>query len=107
MSSIITKYLGPTDTKGGRVKAIGGGTSVVLPLTVENAHNFHRVVALTLLAKLGWDGKWVMGSAGDGRGVFVLVPCTAGVDPCILLPDGSEMHLSDIQKGTVPAVRGS
>ena len=107
MSSIVTKYLGPTNTKGGRVKAIGGGTSVVLPLTVENAHNFHRVVALTLLAKLDWDGKWVMGSVGDGRGVFVRVPGSEGVDPCILLPDGSEMHLSDILKGPVSAVRGS
>lgn len=103
MSSIITKYLGPTNKHmGGRVKASGGGTSVVIPFTVENANNFHHVVALVLIAKLDWDGKWVMGNAGGGRGVFVRVPCSDGVGPCILLPDGSEMSTHDFAKGAVP-----
>ncbi len=59
MNAIVTKYLSPTDTKSGRIKATcSGGT-----LTEGYEHKFsgpvnHRNVALALAAELGWlDGN--------------------------------------------------
>lgn len=53
--AIETKYLGPTNTKGGRVKATADAGSI----TVEwdhalNIHDNHEAAARALLDKLDW-----------------------------------------------------
>ena len=53
--AIVTKYLGPTDSRGARVKAVCEAGTVTLPWdhglhTCEN----HEAAAMALCAKLGW-----------------------------------------------------
>lgn len=55
MQAIITKYLGPTDTRGGRVKAKcdAGSVTVSWDHALDIELN-HRAAALALITKLGW-----------------------------------------------------
>lgn len=68
--SIHTRYIGPTDSRGARVKArTSSGLSLTLSCddalgTDEN----HKAAAQALAVKLGWNGHWVAGAAPDGRG---------------------------------------
>lgn len=68
--AIITKYIGPTNTKGARVKATNGDgikTYVVWNHAKTTADN-HKEAIATLRAKLGWmsdDALWSYGWLGD------------------------------------------
>lgn len=78
MKAIITKYLGPTNTKGERIKAWCAAGSVTIPypheLDIEKAN---VKAAQELIQKLKWDNKtypkpWYIGSLPDRTGyVFV------------------------------------
>lgn len=56
MQAIVTKYLGPTNYRGSRVKATCQAGSLILPwddaLDVEANHD---MAASALRTKLGWD----------------------------------------------------
>lgn len=74
MQAITTKYIGPTDTRGSRVKAF---TESGLSLTVGwnnefNSEENHRNAAHALAKKLGWHGQWVGGGIKAGN-VYVCV----------------------------------
>ena len=75
--SIMTKYLGPTDYKGGRVKATAtGGRTVTLSwdygLGIEGNH---VAAAKALATKLDWTERgWIGGGLNEGGFVFVSVP---------------------------------
>lgn len=73
--AIETKYLGPTNSRGGRIKAIAWADSVTISYNHELNHaENHRAAADALLAKLGWDGKFAQGGNVKGDGyVFVNV----------------------------------
>lgn len=62
MQAIITKWIGPSNVRGSRVKASCDAGSVTLSwdhsLNIE--HN-HHTAALKLCAKLGWTGKLASG----------------------------------------------
>ena len=78
--AIQTKFIGPTNTKGSRVKAWADAGA--LTLSWNHRHNpeqNHKLAAETLARKLGWSGVWNGGSApGDSSGyVFVLADETA------------------------------
>ena len=93
MQTIMTKYLGPTDTKGPRVKAMTSSGHRGSTYTVGWDHSLdvegnHADAAQKLLDKLGWRGEWRMGSTDRGY-VFVnatdhnspkLMAATAGWD---------------------------
>lgn len=70
MQAIITKYLGPTNHRGSRIKATAYAGSVTVPFdysldTVER----HRAAAMALAAKYGWrEGAWTYGEMPDGSG---------------------------------------
>jgi hypothetical protein len=69
MQAIVTKYIGPTNHRGARVKATCQAGSVVIPYdyalgTYEN----HDAAARALLEKLGWCGQWFGGGMPDGTG---------------------------------------
>ena len=68
--TISTKYIGPTDFRGSRVKArSSSGLSVTLSWDdALNVDANHRAAALALATKLKWSGRWIAGAAGDGRG---------------------------------------
>lgn len=67
MQAIQTKYFGPTNHRGARIKAICAAASVTVPYdhalsVVEN----HIAAADVLLRRLDWSGRWVAGGLSDG-----------------------------------------
>lgn len=72
---IRTKFIGPTNSRGSRVKAatLDKNPSTGRPdsLTVDwnhsiNAHENHRRAAMALAKRNGWGGFWAHGDALDG-----------------------------------------
>lgn len=55
-TAIVTKYHGPTNTRGARISANAGmGRRCSIPYD-HAAHNPHDTAALALCAKMGWEG---------------------------------------------------
>lgn len=76
--AIITKYIGPTNYRGSRVKATCAAKSVTLPwIDSLNSDENHELAARELADSLGWvfpDYELVGGGMPDNRGncyVFV------------------------------------
>lgn len=67
--AIRTVFLGPTNSRGARVKATCAAGSVTVPYEYEG--NPHEVAAQALLEKMGWDGDMVGGCLPDGSHCFV------------------------------------
>ncbi len=68
--AIRTVYLGPTNSRGSRIKATAAAGSV----TVEydyGARDPHAIAAQALLDKLGWKGDMIGGCLPDGSNCFV------------------------------------
>ena len=69
--AIETRYLGPTNTKGGRIKATAWAGSVTVPydhaLSLEDNH---RAAAMALVAKYGWTGTYAQGGHAKGVGYY-------------------------------------
>jgi len=73
--AIVTKYHGPTNTRGSRISAqsAGGRVSVSYDHELTSGQN-HAKAAATLAAKLGWSGRMVGGGSPDSTGsIFVFV----------------------------------
>jgi hypothetical protein len=67
--AIITKYVGPTNTKPARIKAAtGGGYSLTIPYSYDG--NPHMAAAQMLARKMGWGGTMIEGHTTEGS-VFV------------------------------------
>lgn len=67
--AIETRYLGPTNTKGSRIKATAWAGSVTIPLDYGvSTEMAHWLAAAALQEKLGWDGKWFQGGNAKGTG---------------------------------------
>ena len=69
MQAITTKFLGPTNSRGPRVKASAERGSI----TVHWDHRFnvesnHALAAKALAEKFGWGGWWVAGTSPNGCG---------------------------------------
>jgi hypothetical protein len=70
---ITTKYLGPTDTKGSRIKASCElGTVTLSRDHALGVYENHEAAARALAAKVGITGQFASGSVSDGY-VFVRV----------------------------------
>lgn len=74
MQAIVTKYLGPTNHRGARVKAQCQAGSIVIPWddALDTDAN-HDAAARALICKLGWDGpyyqqEWYRGGSPKGDG---------------------------------------
>ena len=74
MKAITTRYLGPTNFRGSRIKATDDdGNSVTIPYPYElSGEDVHRAAADALCVKMGWTGKLVGGSIKTGY-AFVFV----------------------------------
>lgn len=76
MQAIETRYFGPTNTRGSRIKATAAAGSVTVP--VDNALNSeqnHARAAVALAQKFGWEGRLVEGGSPRGEGrVYVFMP---------------------------------
>ena len=86
MQAITTKYIGPTNYRGSRVKATCQAGSLTLgwddALGVEPNHDR---AAIALVRKLGWDqdcyGKQMTrGALPDGRGNVYVFPGCHGIE---------------------------
>ena len=84
MQTIITKYLGPTNYKGSRIKAMQSakGFNGERPQSIIRSRDYglnddenHAVVAREFAEKMGWQGEWIGGSNSDGGYVFVNATC--------------------------------
>ena len=81
MQAIITKFLGPTNRHGARIKATCQAGSITIPWDYGlGGDSNHDAAAKALRAKLGWNrasyATMVRGALPDGTGncyVFALV----------------------------------
>lgn len=79
MKAIITKYLGPTDHRDARIKAVTDGGTVTL--SYDHAHDGyenHMLAATALAGNLGWLTKYRLEGGGlppqtDFAYCFVLI----------------------------------
>lgn len=82
MQAIITKYLGPTDTRGSRIKATAAAGSVTLSYDCAlDSDGNHRAAAEALCVKLGWVStpnnlytSLCQGQLPNGDNVFTFIP---------------------------------
>jgi hypothetical protein len=73
MQAIVVKYLGPTNFRGSRYKAVAQAGSLTLggDMRYGSDENARRA-ADALIAKLGWRyGEWLEGTLPDGSYVYV------------------------------------
>lgn len=71
--AIVTKFHGPTNTRGSRIsaKAFCGKVFVSYDYALSVQEN-HAAAARALVAKVGWHGRWIAGAHPDTSGyVFV------------------------------------
>lgn len=67
MKAIMTKYHGPTNTRGSRISASDGdGNRVTVPFDYA-ARDPHDVAALALCRKMGWEGTLAKGGLASGN----------------------------------------
>lgn len=73
MKAIITKFHGPTDTRGSRYSASDGdGNRVTVSTDFRlSADGNHAAAALALCAKMGWGGDLIQGWVRAGEYVHV------------------------------------
>lgn len=72
MKAIQTKYLGPTNTRGSRIKAWAeGGHSVTIPYPHElSGMEVHRAAAVALAERMKWPTDLVGGGLPNGDYAF-------------------------------------
>lgn len=75
MQAIKTRYCGPTDTKGSRIRAScdGGSASVSYDSALDNEAN-HYAAVKKLCDKLGWDAARFFGGNLQGSEGVAWVP---------------------------------
>ena len=69
MLAIETRYMGPTNNLGSRIKATadnGESVTVGYPHDRHEGADAHSVAALALARKMGWDGELIAGATKDG-----------------------------------------
>lgn len=94
--AIVTKYIGPTDHRGARVKA----TAAALAITVSWDHSLdvsanHTAAARELADKLGWTGQWCGGGLPLGGGnCYVCIPLSL-CNPHRISDDGNFFVVAD------------
>lgn len=76
LQAIVTKYLGPTNTRGARIKATCAGGSITRAYDYAlNTDAQHHAAAIDLCNKLGWVfSRLHSGVLPNGDGVHVLEP---------------------------------
>jgi hypothetical protein len=80
--AIETKFIGPTNHRGSRIKASAQGGSITVSYDhALNSEQNHTVAAHALATKLGWDGVLIGGGNAKGNGnVYVFAETDAASD---------------------------
>ena len=78
MKAILTKYIGPTDTKPSRVKASAAGVKSIITSfgLYDGTEEAHNAAAQMLADKYGWTGQLVSGGLPDGTVAHCFLPRT-------------------------------
>ena len=72
--AIVTKYLGPTDTRGSRIKATCEAGTLTIGIDYAKSIEANHAEAARLLAvKLGWENARVGGALPGSGYAFVLL----------------------------------
>lgn len=72
MQAIITKYIGPTNTRGARIAASAAAGRIYLDWDdALNADDNHALAARFFAQKYQWGGKWAHGVLPSGDHVHV------------------------------------
>lgn len=71
MKAIVTKFHGPTNTKGSRISAEAEGCPRIYRPKDYGSSNPHRDVAEEYRDLQGWKGRLIEGSLPKGDCVFV------------------------------------
>lgn len=72
MQAIQTKFLGPTNNRGARIKATCDAGSVTISWDYSgNVEEMHAKAAMALACKLEWFGSWICGSLPGAGFAFV------------------------------------
>lgn len=63
MQAILTRYIGPTDTRGSYVLARCDAKAIKVPWDyAKDPTDNHDAACAALVKVLGWDGTWVGGT---------------------------------------------
>jgi hypothetical protein len=74
MIAILTKYLGPTNTRGSRIKAYTDRHSITVSHDYAlDGEGVHRKAAQALMDKMGWPNELISGGVAGGY-AFVMLP---------------------------------
>ena len=70
MQAIVTKFIGPTNHKGARIKASAQANSVTVSYEygADGQDGAHDLAAKALIREMGWFGTWIRGATPDGCG---------------------------------------
>lgn len=70
--AVITKFFGPGNVRGARIKASAVAGHVWHEYTYElSADGNHQAAARKLIEKYGWGGNWHEGGMPDGNRCYV------------------------------------
>jgi len=72
MQAIQTRYFGPTNNRGARIKAWAAAGSITIPYPYElSGQACHRAAAEALALKFQWDCELLGGQLENGDYAFV------------------------------------
>jgi hypothetical protein len=72
MQAIITKYIGPTNHRGARIKAIAAAGNVTVPYEYgTDTEGAHRIAAVAFCDKFDWRFDHIAGGLPDGSLAWV------------------------------------
>lgn len=75
--AVVTKWIGPTSTRGSRVKATASAGSITLHWDhTLNPEQNHMAAAKALAEKFSWKGDWYAGGMPNDSGYCFI--CTDG-----------------------------
>lgn len=81
MQAIRTYFIGPTNYRGSRVKAVAAAGSITLPWDhALNPLGNHRAAAKALAEQYDWPGRWTPGDIADGSTIWVNLAWTGSDD---------------------------
>ena len=70
-AAIVTRYHGPTNTKGARIKACAYGANITISYDYAlDVDRNHKAAADALIAKMGWTGTFAQGGNVEGTGYY-------------------------------------
>src|SRR5689334_18153177 len=77
LQAIVTKYIGPTNFRGSRIKATAAAGSITMAYRHElNIEDNHAEAAKLLASKFDWAGFWYQGGMPNDSGYCFVIAGT-------------------------------